>query len=319
VKLKKVLLSIIFVVLFTIVGCSSTTEYEITYTDDLPFEINMKGESLKILQLTDLHLTYGLDANDRATIREIEALVKSQDFDLVVITGDMTMSVSAPTLFAELIHVMEALETPWTFVFGNHETDYDSYNDFLDKIQETQYLYFKVGPELDGGGVGNFRIVFNKDDNPFYTLYFLDSHAERADYTEEQGIYDYVKESQVNWVDEHLLEDTTDSVMYMHIPLRQFMNPTNYVGTFNEDKVYAQGVDTGLFSILIERGKTKGVFVGHDHLNNFYVNVGGIMLAYGQITGYSAYGDLPRGGRVVEIDSSGSMSSYILLENEVLS
>lgn len=316
--MKKILVTFIFLALLGLVGCSSSTTEAITYSDDLPFEISMKGDSLKILQLTDLHLTYGLDANDRATIREIETLVKSQDFDLVVITGDMTMSVSAPTLFAELIHVMEALKTPWTFVFGNHETDYDSYNDFLDTIRDTQYLYFKVGPELDEGGVGNFRIVFNKDDNPFYTLYFLDSHAERTVYTEEEGMYDYVKISQVNWVDEHLSNDTTDSVMYMHIPLRQFMNPVNYVGTFNEDKVYAQGVDTGLFSILVERGRTKGVFVGHDHLNNFEVTIGGIKLAYGQITGYNAYGDLPRGGRVVEIDASGTMSSYILLESEVL-
>jgi len=315
--LKKTLISLFIFLLFALLGCSSGTQDTILYTDDLPFEINMKGDSLKILQLTDLHLTYGLDANDRATIREIEALVKSQDFDLVVITGDMTMSVSAPTLFAELIHTMEALKTPWTFVFGNHETDYDSYNDFLDVINGTQYLYFKAGPELDDGGVGNFRIVFNKDNNPFYTFYFLDSHAERSVYTDEQGMYDYVKISQVNWVDEHLTEDVTDSVMYMHIPLRQFMNPIDYVGIFNEDKVYAQGVDTGLFSILLEHGKTKGVFVGHDHLNNFHVNIGGIMLAYGQITGYNAYGDLPRGGRVVEIDASGTMSSYILLESEV--
>ena len=40
------------------------------------------------------------------------------------------------------------------------------------------------------------------------------------------------------------------------------------------------------------------------------------MLAYGQISGYNAYGDLERGGRVIVIGEDQTMSSYILLESE---
>jgi len=265
-----------------------------------------------------LHLTYGIDASDRKTFKGIKKLVSSEEWDLVVITGDIALSITTPSLFAKLIRVMENLETPWTFVFGNHETDNCEYIDLLNKIDDTEYLYFKVGPELDEGGVGNFRILFTKNGNPFYTLYLMDSHAEREEYTEEEGEYDYIRTSQVNWYTSHVSEDLTDSIMYMHIPLRQFIDPDSYEGIFNEDKVYAQGLDTGLFAEIVDYGRTKGVFVGHDHLNNFSFVMDGVLLAYGQVTGYSAYGDLGRGGRVVEISNTGVMISYILLESEVI-
>jgi len=289
----------------------------IVYTDDDPITIAMERDTLKILQLTDLHLTYGFDAQDRETLAMLEKLVKSDDFDLVVISGDMVLSNAGPRLFRTLIRTMEALETPWTFVFGNHETDHSTYQEYLASIEDTEWLRFKVGPELVEGGVGNFRINFTKDGNPFYTLYFFDSHAERAEYTEEEGEYDYIKESQVAWYEDHVATDTTDSVAYMHMPLRQYIDSEGYVGVFDEDKVYAQGVDTGLFDAMALAGKTKGVFVGHDHLNDFYVVREGIMLAYGRISGFNAYGNLERGGRVVMIDAAGAMTSYVLLESEV--
>jgi hypothetical protein len=316
--MKKSLIFLVLVLLTSLISCQSNSS-PIVYTDDEPFTIEMSNNSLKILQLTDLHLIYGFDASDRKTFKGIEKLVSSEDWDLVVISGDIALSISTPRLFRKLISFMEGLETPWTFVFGNHETDYCDYSDLLDKIDDTEYLYFKVGPELDEGGVGNFKINFTKQGNIFYSIYLMDSHAEREVYTESEGEYDYIQASQVTWYENHVSEDLVDSVMYMHIPLRQFIDPIDYDGLFEEDKVYAQGIDTGLFDKIVESGRTKGVFVGHDHLNNFSFALEGVLLAYGQISGYSAYGNLDRGGRVVEISASGDMTSYILLESEVTS
>lgn len=316
--MKKLLTIFLTLLIFGLVACQAAQEEGI-YTDDLPFTIEMTDDDLNILQLTDLHLTYGIDSNDRKTLSLIDDLVDATDVDLIVISGDMMMSISAPSLFARLIRHMESLKTPWTFVFGNHETDYTSYETLLHRIGDTEYLYFKVGPEMADGGYGNFVIQFTKDSVPFYNVYLMDSHNEMKEYTEEQGEYGYVSVAQVDWYQTHVESDTVDSVMFMHIPLRQMMNPVDYVGIFNEDKVYAQGVDTGLFDQIVDNGKTTGVFVGHDHLNDFYLMKDGVMLAYGQITGYNAYGDLERGGRVIHIDSDGVMSSYIVLESEVTS
>lgn len=317
--IRKLVLAFLVFISFGLVSCGANTKDY--YTDDSPITIAMANDSLKILQLTDMHLTYGIDSSDRNTFSEIKTLVGSDDYDLIAITGDMTLSPFGPSLFAKLVRFMESLKTPWTFIFGNHESDYNDYTSYLDKINNTEYLYFKVGPEMVGGGYGNFQINFTKDGLPFYSAYFLDSHAERKYYTEDEGMYDYLKMSQVSWYESHVSQDTTDSVMFMHIPLRQFMDVdrNNMTGTFGEDKVYPQGVDTGMFSAILSAGMTKGVFVGHDHLNDYSFVDQGVLLAYGQITGYSGYGNLPRGGRVIDVSNSGDMTSHILLESDVVS
>lgn len=304
------------ILLFTFL-ITSCKPYVIEYTDNDPFTLEMKGDTLKILQITDLHLTYGIDDRDRKTFQLIKNLAVSDDYDLIVITGDLTMSPSAPTLFKSLINHMESLEIPWTFIFGNHETDYHDYSDFISRIPETEYLMFKVGPEITDGGYGNFKIEFTKNDQPFYNAYFLDSKAERDDYTEEEGEYDYLSLDQVSWYEDQVALDTVESLVFMHIPLRQYIDPETYVGIFREKMVYAQGVDTGFFDAMVTYNKSKAVFVGHDHLNDFYLMMNGIMLAYGRATGYNGYGNLEKGGRHIEILDNGELETYIILGSEV--
>lgn len=295
---------------FLLSACQS---YEIVYTDDDPFILEMKGDDLNILQITDLHLTYGYDYRDRQTFQLIETLNQKDDYDLIVITGDLTMSPSGPAIFAKLIDFMESLRTPWTFVFGNHETDFHTYGDFLRRIpKDTTYLYFKVGPEIENGGVGNFHFTITKEGIPFYRLYMLDSKAERKVYTEEEGVYDYLSTSQVDWYKHHVTTDTTKSIVFMHIPLRQFIDVETYDGKFLEDKVYAQGVDTGFFDAMVFHGKSVAVFVGHDHLNDFSFMKDGVLLAYGRATGLNGYGNLEKGGRHIEVKQDGTLYTIIM-------
>lgn len=294
-----------------LLGCSAPP---IEYSDDTPLRLDLKGETLKILQLTDLHLTFGFDYNDRETFALIRELSDQDDYDLIVITGDLTMSPSAPRLFNQLIDVMESLEIPWTFILGNHESDFHSYERFLAQLKPTSYLYFKIGPKLEDGGFGNFRIEVFKDNLPYYNLYFLDTKNERDDLTEEQGTYDYLSFAQVAWYEAHVATDTVDSFAFMHIPLRQYQlaKDIGYEGKFLEDKAYVQGIDTGFFDAMVLHGKTKGVFVGHDHLNDFSFMLNGIYLAYGRISGYNAYGHLERGGRRIEAFADQSFASSIV-------
>ncbi|MDD4184469.1 MAG: metallophosphoesterase [Candidatus Izemoplasmatales bacterium] len=319
--MKKIVLMICMLLILSLGACSNQKSIE--YSDDTPIVVEMENEELKILQLTDLHLTYGIDANDRKTFALIKKLVSSAEWDLVVLSGDMTMSSLGPSLFKRLVRTMEDLLVPWTFVFGNHETDYHSYEDYLAYTENTEYLLFKTGPELEGGGVGNFAIEFQKDGVPFYLVYLLDSHAERNEYTEAEGKYDYLAETQVDWYEQNVQDDVVDSIMFMHIPLRQFVlletDPLiDYTGVL-EEKVCPQGIDTGMFSAITTWEKTKGVFVGHDHLNDTVFTLDGVVLGYGRASGYNGYGDLERGGRVVEIDSDQIMTTYVLLESEVSS
>ncbi len=317
---KLMFLVLLMFSLLTLSGCS---KYEIEYTDNTAFQIEMKGDEVKILQVTDLHFAYGIDDYDNQTLKLIGAMAKADSYDLIVITGDLAMSPIAPFLFTKILNYMESLEIPWTFVFGNHETDFNDYSEFISRIKDTEYLYFKVGPELEDGGYGNFKIEFMKNNQVFYNAYFLDSKAEREIYTEEEGEYGYLSEAQVAWYANSVQTDTVDSVVFMHIPLRQYIvDPVDdtdvYVGIFQEDMVYAQGVDTGFYDAMVTYGKSKGIFVGHDHKNDFYIITDDdIMLVYGRATGYNGYGTLEKGGRQIEISALGVLSTRVVLESEV--
>jgi predicted phosphodiesterase len=315
--MKKICLLIIFFLL-TLSVSACKQENAIIWTDNDTFNLEVKSDTIKILQLTDLHLAFGISNRDQMTYDLIENLAKSDDYDLIVITGDMTMSPHAPSLFRGLIKHMESLEIPWTFVFGNHDNDFNDYSELLEQIHDTTYLYFKNGPKMLDGGIGNFKINFIYQDDIIYHAYFLDSKTERKIYSEEEGEYGYLSTAQVSWYENSVSTDLVESVVFMHIPLRQYIDPEIYDGEFQEDKVYAQGIDTGFFDVMVSNGMSKAVFVGHDHLNDFSFTKDDILLAYGRISGYTSYGYLERGGRHIEINDQ-VITTYVKLESGVAS
>lgn len=300
-------------------GCQpNSSEY---FTDDEPEILELSSNHLRVMQITDLHMMFGIDAKDNKTLNLISAMANETDPDLIYITGDMSMTTIGPMLFGQLYNFMEGLDIPWTFVFGNHETMYNSYDTYLSQIADKtdDNLLFKVGPEIDNGGRGNYIIETTYNDVPFFNLYGMDSKDESNGVYE----YDYFSEAQVDWYAGHAAQDAiagVNNAVFMHIPLKQYEEYTDYTlidGQMGEDRVYPQGLDTGIFTEMVNHGVTKGVFCGHDHLSDFSFIKDGIMLAYGRRTGYNAYGALSRGARIIDIDSNKNLTSFILDASEV--
>lgn len=107
---------------------------------------------------------------------------------------------------------------------------------------------------------------------------------------------------------EDLLEKfgTVNSLAFWHIPPREYLyawceladagwkdteNVKFIYGTLGEtgEMVYAGVNDDLIFETMQELGSTKGIFCGHDHLNNFSVEYKGIRLTYGYSIDYLAY------------------------------
>lgn len=309
--MKRVLLLLSVLSGLFLVGCNRVLGTD-RYTDDEPFYISVEDRSLDILQLTDLHLNHRFDPDDQLTFQTISEMVRSRDWDMVVITGDLFLSTSAPAQMKRLVNHMESLNTPWTFVLGNHETDFQTYTSLLDAIGETEWLRFKVGPDLGDGACGVFRMVFTWEDQPFYSLYLMDSHPE-----DEEGRHRFLSTEQVAWYESHVGEDDHPSLVFTHIPLIQFAEAETYEGVFEEPRVFSQERETGMFDAMVRQGKTVGFFCGHDHLNDFKFDREGILFAYGRVTGHNDYGDLEKGGRVIEIDESDAMNTYVLLQKDL--
>lgn len=148
--------------------------------------------------------------------------------------------------------------------------------------------------------------------------------------------YDYVKEDQIAWyaskIEAHkaanaaVYETLTDeqkaayadllepqSLMFMHIPLRevkaaydeyiannrQNTDDVTYIRGFDgetDEVVYCSRTDECLFETVLEKGSTKALFFGHDHLNNFVLDYKGVKLAYGYSIDYLAYSDIDTRG-----------------------
>lgn len=125
------------------------------------------------------------------------------------------------------------------------------------------------------------------------------------------------------------------SLAFFHIPFEEYkvaydeLKENNFVDTKDTKYIYGVAGEKGqmvypakyenqLFETMEELGSTKGVFVGHDHLNNFAYDYKGIQLSYGMSIDYLAYSNIDkcgaqRGNTIITVKTSGEFIS--ILEN----
>lgn len=300
---RTILFLLSLLTLLTITACNKVKELEDNYNDESFGYIDVGKNDIKIMQLTDVHLSYGFDALDKKTYKLINALVESEKPDVIVITGDLFMSVYAKRILKKFIKFMETFKIPWAYTFGNHEGEYHSMTEIVNVLlnANTKYLNYHYGPKLSDDnthGYSNYKLKLTNGNYPLLNLYLLDTKANRIDGVVDKDYpYDYLSIEQVNWYNELVKEDIVDSLAFMHIPLMQY---ELYEGEKNE-RVWAQGKDTGFFQAILDNNKkTLGVFVGHDHENNHTFYLDDILLAYGISSGFNAYGEnRSKGARIV--------------------
>ena len=78
-----------------------------------------------IVQLTDLHWSNGEGADER-TGALIHEVLEAERADLVALTGDIVSGAAARDpcrAWDEVARIIEAHETPWAAVFGNHDDE----------------------------------------------------------------------------------------------------------------------------------------------------------------------------------------------------
>lgn len=298
---------------------SFTTDYEPTLT------LKMKpNKPLKIVQFTDLHLMN--DMKDLKTKGLIKKMTLEHKPDLIVFTGDQTMSPDSPKLYKDLGHYMAQFKTPWTFIFGNHDTDDGiDYASLIEAIKDAPYLAFKPGnPKF---GYSNHFIEIKEKKMTKALLFMMDSHVDAFYVMDQKPTWGYgsLKDEQLAWMDSvvtqyHLpFEKVPTSLLFCHIPPYEFrsISPDQkqlYIGSYNETPC-TPPVSNHLMSILQDKKSCKGIFVGHDHYNDYAFKIDDILLAYGRVSGYYDYGPkgFKKGCRVIELNHDGEINTYISL------
>lgn len=75
-----------------------------------------------------------------------------------------------------------------------------------------------------------------------------------------------------------------------------------------------------MFAAMKESGDVMGIFVGHDHDNDYAVMWKGILLAYGRFTGGNTeYNHLSNGARIIVLEKAPARSLPGFVRKTVLS
>ena len=264
---------------------------------------------LKILQMTDIHYQNGSPA-DRKTSRLMRQLISWEKPDFIMLTGDITTGEENVKMVRPALEPVLAYGAPWAFVFGNHDAEYGQDHDAL--LKEMLPLPGCMNtPPLEGVfGKSNYTIpLVNGIGKTEWLLAGIDSNM----YNKNPGMdgYDYIHQNQIAWYEktQRTYENAVPgfgTLAFFHIALPEYNEVWETQichGEKNED-VCCPKQNSGLFSAMLESGHTRGVFVGHDHVNDYWGELHGIKLCFGRATGYNTYGKrgFPRGGRIILLE-----------------
>ena len=290
---------------------------------DSDLRFNEDG-NIKIMQLTDLHYTND-DEADHKTVALMRQVLKDEKPDFVIVTGDMVYGEHnlefLPKVFAPLIES----GCLWSFVFGNHDSEWGN--------SRTELL--EAGMKMKGcmashdsssiDGVGNHVIeIKDKNNKTKWAVFAIDS----GDYNpmEQVGGYACVTRNQINWYQNKIYElknkyENFSALAFQHMAVPEHLDVFKYEKCYGikREGCGCPRVNSGLFYAMLEAGHTKGLFVGHDHANDYYGNLFGITLGYGRAGGYGTYGapDHMKGARIFILNENNteSFETYVYLEN----
>lgn len=280
-------------------------------------KLNTRNESIRILQLTDIHLRQ-YTKNTFFTSRKILKMIRREKPDLIVVTGDFTALEDNLRDTKWLVKTLDKTKRPWTVVFGNHDSQgrYDR-NYIAGVIEESQYSLFEKGPE-NIKGVGNFVINLMSDNKFWGSLFFIDTHTS---FVKDGLEYEPIDKTQIDWYERTVKNISAQyaenkdfpSLMFIHIPLPEFQNAWEegelIFGVMGEDKVYAPDENTGMFDKILELNSTKGVFAGHDHKNTFCCKYKGVILGYGTHTMFNKTAQEGKyGSSLIEMNKFGNIT-----------
>lgn len=258
--------------------------------------------AMRILQLTDTHfgsVGHKAKKNDQRSFDEIRRLVSTERPDFIVHTGDFINNDQGPSVSLEAIEFMDSLDVPWTHAIGNHDHGSRSVRELRQPMKHAAVGEFKASDREEYAF--RFDLVTPASTTPGWSIYCFDSGVREPNRK--------VSRTQLEWFAAQMLRDadqgiTAPALAMIHIPVLEFEKlraAGKHQGHYGERVCFDS--DTGeTFTALDKNDRVRAVFSGHDHENDYCGTWEGIELVYGRVSGWSGYGDLPRGGRLIEVD-----------------
>lgn len=287
-------------------------------------KFNQEGK-FKIVQFTDIHNIYK-DSRSQVSLQRIREVLTAERPDLVIITGDVIYGKPAEEGFREVLSLISEFKIPFGITFGNHDDEQGmSRQQLLDITSSFDYNLTSTAKGISG--FSNYVLTVKSNDltKDAAILYCLDSNS----YSKIEGVkgYGFINHDQISWYRDNSKKFTTanggkpvQSFAFFHIPLPEYSYAVEeqgavMVGTRMEPACSPK-LNSGMFAAMKEMGDVRGVFVGHDHDNDYAVYWNKVLLAYGRYSGgNTVYNHLSNGARVIELSEDGtSFTTWITLE-----
>lgn len=271
-----------------------------------------KDGKFKIVQFTDVHFKYGNPASDVA-LERINQVLDAEQPELVVFTGDVVYAAPADSGMRKVLEQVSKRKLPFVVTFGNHDDEQGMTREQLYDIIRTVpgNLLPDRGTALSPDYVLTVKSSSDSKKDAAL-LYCMDTHSYSA-LGDVKG-YDWLTFDQINWYRQQSAAykaqnggQPIPALAFFHIPLPEYHEAVRdenaaFRGTRMEEAC-APRINTGMFAAMKEAGDVMGVFVGHDHDNDYAVMWKNILLAYGRYTGgNTVYNHLPNGARIIVLD-----------------
>jgi 3',5'-cyclic AMP phosphodiesterase CpdA len=315
-------------VLFTLAAlCIMNNEY-ILSSD---FKFNSNGK-FKIMQVTDTHIR-ARSEHSKTSVDMLNQVLDAEKPDIVIFSGDIVTEKPYKDGFNLIAEPVVSRKIPWALVFGNHDAEQDlTYEQLAEFIQSYPYNSGNMKKQKNVSGYGNYTINIKDKAGKknAAVLYCLDSHqySTKKPTVEGDGWIDF---NQVAWYRKQSEKYTKanggkplPALAFFHIPLPEYRDVYReeghkMIGT-QQENVCSPEINTGLLFSMVDMGDVRGVFVGHDHVNDYIFNYFGIALAYGRWSGSkTTYGNLKNGVRIIELtEGQHDFDTWIRLDDEII-
>ena len=271
-------------------------------------ELRFKNGRLKIAQLTDIHW----DPKSSNNVKNFDILLKvlnEEKPDVAIVTGDVVTEQPAKKGWEDIVSIFEKTQIPFAVTMGNHDYEKWAEDSIYDFLASCHLFIGENGPR-ELSGTGNYILPVKASDgsNEIKSLlYCFDSHAYPEN--DQWGHYDWIHLDQINWYKNESVHYTKFSgkplpaLAFFHIALPEIREVSKKEGTFGNrnEGSGAPRINSGLFSQFLECKDVMGIFVGHDHDNDYIGQHYDIAIGYGRVSGLDAYGELERGIRVISL------------------
>ncbi len=283
-------------------------------------------------------------ANDLETQNVIETLVEETKPDLVVFGGDNVSGYWKEFNYELIRKTIEKItysvrkrNIPLCVCFGNHDAEEGFHLEFQVMMYHEYSDCRTSFNDADVYGCGNCCVTIksSKSDKDAFALWLIDSN----DY-QKKG-YDCVHDDQIDWYEKRAAElkeanggKPLPAILFQHICPQQMLDGYKEVTaddeyTFERDGRYyffnheilegriretpcppsMENDHRRQFESWKKTGDIIAAFFGHDHVNDFHINIDGIDLYQTLGAGYTTYGN-ERGGRLIILDENNPENIY---------